>query len=143
MTALVPMPPSLRKIMLEVCEQHRVKPEELAGESRLEKLVFARRAFVWRARKETKHSFPRIAAAIRKDHTSAVHHFYKVERGEAGVDPYVPPDSNKLRAREIEVVELRKAGVAWDVIAARFGVQEITVRSYASSAKRKLGERDE
>lgn len=129
---------TLRQILTEVCAQHRVKPDDMAGPSHAKKLVAARRAYFWRARQETKHSFTRIAAAINKDHTTAVYQVHRVAAGVETVEPFRPLDPARMFPREIETLRLRAEGVEWEEIAARFGVKETTVRSYASSAKRKM-----
>lgn len=139
------MPPSLRKIFIEVCDRHGVKPSELAGRSMARKFVAARREFIWRSRRETRHTFSRIATAISRDHTTAVHQYHRVVAGVASIDPHVPNDLTIPRGREIEVTELRKAGVPWKEIAKRMGISENAVRSYHSIARRrmKMGVRDE
>lgn len=138
MSVLPPMPPSLRQILAEVCVQHRVKPDEIAGSSLAHKIVAARRAYFWRARQETPHSFPRIASAINKDHTTAIHQVKRVASGVETVEPFRPKNPTRLFKREIEALEMRAAGVDWDDVARQLGVQKVTARSYVASGRRKL-----
>ena len=69
-------PISLKKILLEVCTQYDLHPNDLVGNSRALRLIKARREFIWRGRNETQYSFPRIAKAINRDHTTVIYHYY-------------------------------------------------------------------
>lgn len=78
----VEVPPasaSLKKILFEVCAKHDLHPNDVVGKGRSANLIKARREYVWRARHETSASFPRIARAINKDHTTIVYHYYYVK----------------------------------------------------------------
>ena len=73
---LPPMSDLLREIMLEVCLRFRVIPNELVGTKRNKILILARGAFIKRVRNETSASFPRIARALNRDHTTIIHSYY-------------------------------------------------------------------
>lgn len=66
----------LKAILLNVCEELDVDPLDVIGKERNWRLVQAREEFIWRCRHETDASFPRIAKAIGRDHSTAVYHFY-------------------------------------------------------------------
>jgi chromosomal replication initiation ATPase DnaA len=70
------MPASLRTILLQVCVKHGVTPNDVVGHRRPAQIVRARAEYIVRARNETSYSFPRIAQAIKKDHTTAVAAYY-------------------------------------------------------------------
>lgn len=58
-----------------------VSPDDLKGYPRTSKLVTARRAFIKIARDQKKFSLPQIGRAIKRDHTTVLHHLRMVERG--------------------------------------------------------------
>lgn len=71
-----PCSETLKKILLDVCQDLNVHPNDVVGKSRTPKLVLAREEFVWRARTTTDASFPRIARVLDRDHSTAVYHFH-------------------------------------------------------------------
>ena len=75
------MPPSLRAIMLEVCEEHNVVPADIAGHDSRQHVVQARRVYCIMARARSKYSFTSIGRSINKDHTTVIHY---VKQGQAG-----------------------------------------------------------
>lgn len=57
------------RVVVDVAEEHRVSPEDIAGRSRLAHVVRARHE-VWRRMRDRGWSYPAIARAARVDHTS-------------------------------------------------------------------------
>lgn len=84
----VPMPGSMWQIMKEVCERHGCKPSELAGSGREYRLVFARREYCLRVRKETRYSLSHIAKTIKKDHTTVLHALNMAAKGPEHYQPF-------------------------------------------------------
>ena len=67
------IPASLCRIMEEVAEKHGFTLAQVCSARRHKPLVIARHEFFYRARQETRHSFPRIAQACGgRDHTTAM-----------------------------------------------------------------------
>lgn len=132
---LPPGPPSLRAILLDVCASHFVSVASMIGPCEHAKVVAARRAYFWRARQETTHSFPRIARLVNRDHTTAVYHYHRVARGEVGIEPF--RKSRPRRPREQEAIALRESGLSWREVGVRMGVKTTTAQNYGAGAKRR------
>lgn len=66
---------TLAEILQRVCLAYGVTESDMVSPSRKRDVSQARAAFVYWARIKTAHSFPVIARRIRRDHTTAVHHF--------------------------------------------------------------------
>lgn len=145
------MPESLRKILLEVCEHHNVHPNDVAGMSRAAKFINARRHYVVRARHETDHSYPRIARAIRKDHTSAVHLFaqwrkegdktiavWKPPAREAPTGPRRKTKQLELTPNEKLIISLVKNGLSFEEIAERRNIRVKSARAAYTDGLRKM-----
>jgi DNA-binding CsgD family transcriptional regulator len=84
----IPMPGSMWKIMKEVCERHGCQPSELAGSGREYRIIFARREYCLRVRKETKYSLSHIAKTIKKDHTTVMHAIKLASKGPEYYQPF-------------------------------------------------------
>lgn len=65
---------AVEKIMREVCIKHQVAETEFLGRHRDARIVRARREACWRARTETKASYPTIGGVFERDYTSVMHH---------------------------------------------------------------------
>lgn len=85
--AIPTCPESLRKLLIEICRELDVHPNDVVGTSRSPKHVQAREEFIWRARIETEASFPRIARVLNRDHSTAVYHFQYRKARLAGAKP--------------------------------------------------------
>lgn len=57
-----------------------VTRKEMSGQSRRQKVVFARHVAMYLCRKYTTHSYPEIGRAFSKDHSSAIHAVQKIEK---------------------------------------------------------------
>jgi NAD-dependent dihydropyrimidine dehydrogenase PreA subunit len=69
-----------REICEEICEKHHITFIDLISPSRPARLVIARREAVYRIRSETLCSFPMIGRILKRDHSTAVHSYYKYIR---------------------------------------------------------------
>ena len=85
--AIPTCPESLRKLLIEICRELDVHPNDVVGTSRSPKHVQAREEFIWRARIETNASFSRIAKVIDRDHSTAVYHFQYRKARLTGANP--------------------------------------------------------
>lgn len=150
------MPEALRKILLEVCEHHNVHPNDVASTSHAAKFVYARRHYIVRARTETEHSFPRIARAIRKDHTSAVHAYAQWRKeGAKTIAVWKPPvrtrrpgpraekDPYEFTPSETAVMEMVKQGKSFEEIAEARNIRIKTARMFYTDGLRKLRKKRE
>lgn len=71
---VVAPPSALSRIAVEVASAHGLSTWEMFTSRRLRRLVLARQEFFWRARRETKASYPQIAEfANLLDHTTVIH----------------------------------------------------------------------
>jgi len=136
------MPPSLLEIYVAVCKSHNVKPSEMGSRSHALRIVAARRAFIWRAKKETAHSPRRIGEVINRDRTTVLHQYNAVEKGVATIDPFVGVDQNALREREVLALKMREAGMSFAEIGRRLGVDRKTATNYAAKCRMKLRRRE-
>lgn len=145
------MPESLRKILLEVCEHHNVHPNDVAGMSHAAKFINARRHYVVRARHETDHSYPRIARAIRKDHTSAVHAYDLWRReGDKTIAVWRPPvrvvkpgpkrkgNPFELSPSEKAVIAMVEQGMSFEEIAEKRNIRLKSARGAYTDGIRKM-----
>lgn len=64
---------AVEKIMREVCIKHQVAPTEFLSPHRAGRLVIARQEACWRARVETKASFPVIGQVFERHYTTVMH----------------------------------------------------------------------
>lgn len=72
-TQTKPIPISIRKIIVETCNETGFTFSELVSPQRFRELVAARNKAMWRAKRETVHSLPRIGAAFNRDRTTVMH----------------------------------------------------------------------
>ena len=141
------MPPSLRAIMLEVCEEHGVVPADIAGHDSRQHVVQARRVYCIMARARSKYSFTSIGRSINKDHTTVIHY---VKQGQAGyplapVERTIrPPKPRSVRSPVTELsplqqtyVDLLAQGLTVEQIAERMGKSRAAVLHYAKNVRRK------
>lgn len=70
------MPGSLKKLMLEICLDLKVTPNDVVSPKKVKSLLTARKIFVKRARDELNASFPRIGMCLNRDHTTCVYAYH-------------------------------------------------------------------
>jgi hypothetical protein len=70
---------TMREIVKEVAEKHRLKENDLMTPSRRKNIIAARHEAFYRMRHELKMAFPRIAAYFMMDHTTVIHGVRKHE----------------------------------------------------------------
>lgn len=141
------MPPSLRTIMLEVCEEHGVVPADIAGHDSRQHVVQARRVYCIMARARSKYSFTSIGRSINKDHTTVIHY---VKQGQAGHSlkpvpqtttppkPRLPrPPVTELSPLQQTYANLAAQGLDKRQIAERMGKSLAAVGHYEKHVKRK------
>ena len=141
------MPPSLRAIMLEVCEEHGVVPADIAGRDSRQHVVQARRVYCIMARARSKYSFTSIGRSINKDHTTVIHY---VKQGQAGHSlkpvpqtttppkPRLPrPPVTELSPLQQTYANLAAQGLDKRQIAERMGKSMAAVGHYEKHVKRK------
>lgn len=146
-TGLGDVPPSLRSIMVEVCREHRVTPDDLRGLDSRKHVVQARRVYCIRARAETDASFCKIARSLCRDHTTVI---YFVKQGYAGhsLEPVkqttVPPLGIRRKALVTEPTELESeyarhaaAGLTPKEIEKAMGKSASCIRHYRNRLKQK------
>lgn len=137
--AIPTCPESLRKLLIEICRELDVHPNDVVGTSRSPKHVQAREEFIWRARIETNASFPRIAKVINKDHSTAVYHFQYRKARLTGANPVdkwsrkkpvfdVKDNPAQLNQRQEMVRSLSLRGFNNYEISAELGVSITTVK---------------
>ena len=131
----------LRNILFDVCRDLDVHPNDVVGKSRKPKYVRAREEFVWRCRQNTQASFPRIAKAIGRDHSTAVYYYLyrkaKIESGLAEVHdwPRKKPtwnskkDPRELQERREQVKELLSYGYNLYEISVHLNVSTTIVKN--------------
>ena len=68
----------LRKIMRAACAHFDLTEDEMLGQKRTGPVVHARFIASYVARALTDHSFPKIAQAFRRDHTSIINGYYQI-----------------------------------------------------------------
>ena len=121
------MTAAMHKIAVAVCKRHRITMEDLVSVQRNQRVVHARREYVFRCREELNKSFPHISKSIKQDHTTAVYSYYTVLKDPTKMNPYEYkepqkivaidryrlPDVHKvtLNARQIEVYGYMKQGL--------------------------------
>ncbi|MGB7957546.1 MAG: helix-turn-helix domain-containing protein [Minisyncoccia bacterium] len=71
---------NIKNILSTVCRTYNISQNDLLGTSRLARLVFPRQLTIYFLRKNLKLSFPQIAKIMRRDHTTAMHAYGKIER---------------------------------------------------------------
>lgn len=141
------MPPSLRAIMLEVCEEHNVVPADIAGHDSRQHVVQARRVYCILARAQSKFSYTSIGRSINKDHTTVIHY---VKQGQAGhsLEPVAqtttPPRPRSVRPPVTELSPLQQTyanladqGLEKAQIAERMGKSLAAVSHYEKHVRRK------
>ena len=137
--AIPPCPESLRKLLLEICQELDTHPNDVVGTSRSPIHVQAREEFIWRARTETNASFARIAKVLNRDHSTAVYHFqYRKARlnGANPVDKWarkkpvfdVRYNPSQLNERQEMVRSLSLRGFNKYEIAAELGVSVTIIK---------------
>jgi DNA-binding CsgD family transcriptional regulator len=141
------MPPSLRAIMLEVCEEHNVVPADIAGHDSRQHVVQARRVYCIMARARSKYSYTSIGRSINKDHTTVIHY---VKQGQAGhslapvEQTTTPPKPRAVRQPVTELSPLQQTyanladqGLEKAQIAERMGKSLAAVSHYEKHVRRK------
>ncbi len=73
------LPPSMGQIVNEVSARFNVAAKDIRGKNRSFPVAFARQFAMYRARQECKASFPQIGQFFRRDHTTVIHAFRKIE----------------------------------------------------------------
>lgn len=104
--------PTLKQIMQEVAFKHGVTVDDLCGPWRYAPIVAARKEFYYRARTETRNSYPAIGRKVgNRDHTTVMHGFKAflkdMEAGIVSPDPHAPASFNRERAKP------RPANIVW------------------------------
>lgn len=141
------IPPSLRRIMVEVCKEHNVTPADLIGVDHRKHIVQARRVYCIRAKEETMCSYTKIARSINKDHTSVIY-FVKQGHGGCSMKPVkqqtdIPsyakprPPVTELTELELEYVALEAEGLKTAEIAQRMGKSKEAVGHYRKRVNKK------
>ena len=60
-------------IVIAVCNEHEVHPDDLLGPSRLRPIVRARQEAMWRLWADLGLSLPQIGGLLDRDHTTVLH----------------------------------------------------------------------
>ncbi len=68
---------TLDDLLDAVAEEFELKPDDLTGRAQPQRIVRARHAFVMIGRDSLKESFPKLARALRRDHTTAMNSYEK------------------------------------------------------------------
>lgn len=134
-----PCSEALRNILIEVCKELNVHPNDVIGRSHAPNLVFAREEFIWRARTTTDASFPRIAKVLDRDHSTAVYHFHlrkaRLQNPEAARKPRsykimvdTANDAGRLTERQEKVRSLLLRGYNNYDISVELGVSSTIVK---------------
>ena len=133
-----PCPDSIKKILLEVCKQFEVHPNDVVGRGQTAKLVTARDEFIWRCKCETDASFSRIGKVLNRDHSTIVYHFQYRKARNSSVLPTVKWRRNeitknlrvdRLNERQEEVRLLIVRGYNKYEIAAALGISVTVVKN--------------
>lgn len=146
-TGLGDVPPSLRNLMVEICREHNVTPEDMRGLDSRKHVVQARRVYCIRAKDETDASYCKIARSIGRDHTTVI---YFVKQGHSGCSmtpvkqTTTPPLGTRRNAlvtapTELERVYMRhvEAGLTPKEIEVAMGKSASCVRHYKNRLKKK------
>jgi len=63
----------IKDILMEEARISQLTVEEVIGYSRRQDILWTRYRIYWRARRETKASYPQIGRALKRDHTTVIH----------------------------------------------------------------------
>ena len=63
----------IRNILVEEARISQLTIEEVIGYSRRQDILWTRYRIYWRARRETKASYPQIGRVLKRDHTTVIH----------------------------------------------------------------------
>lgn len=75
-----PNRPRIAPIIREEAGRNGYTPEDIIKDDRTLRVTAVRQYAMWRARQETGRSFPEIARAFRRDHTTVIYSCRKVEK---------------------------------------------------------------
>jgi len=67
-------------IIREEAKNNRVSVEYILGKKRDKRAISIRHYAMWRSKKETDASFTKIGKIFKKDHSSVIHAYYKLEQ---------------------------------------------------------------
>ena len=142
---ILPMAPRmLKQILLEVCDKHDIHPNEIIGSDMCDKYVLARAEFYVRARNETKHSYPRIAKLVNKDHTTVLHSVKKYSSHHVFVPIRIKRHASKsyyhgvLTDRQKTLLKLEADGKSVSEMAEILNLSQETSRNHLRAAHQKM-----
>ncbi len=101
------MKPRVTDVITAVCSVFEVTRAAMVGPSQSHKIAHPRQVAMFLARELTDWSFPRIAAELGRDHTTAIHACKRVAR-RLVADPALPANLDLCRAHVAAITQQRE-----------------------------------